>query len=165
MSSSVLIGIIGTAPPCGLNLVQEVGHKCQSQKLDTVVDKKLPNNIDLTSIFSKVIGDKLSDGSRRDLYIRCKMNLTVDPVQTQTPKFADLGISTVGALDEGSVISTPATRIRRSNDGTHWSAPNHIFDDTTAVGVIETKSDYDYNYKMSFKFGNTIRNLSAKIFR
>ena len=61
-SSPVLIGIIGTAPPCGINLCHEVGDKWQStfpglvrksQKLDVVVDGKLPNNLDLTSIFSE----------------------------------------------------------------------------------------------------------------
>ena len=75
-SSLSLIGIIGTAPPCGLNLIQEVGDKWKStfpglvrksQKLDVVVDRELPNNIDLTSIFSKVIGDKLPNSSSQDL--------------------------------------------------------------------------------------------------
>ena len=34
------------------------------QKLDDVVDGKLPDDLDYMSIFSKVIGDKLSNGSR-----------------------------------------------------------------------------------------------------
>ena len=114
--SLVLIGIIETAPHCDLNLSQEVGNKWQStspglvrksKKLDAVVDRKLPNNPDSASIFSKVIGDKLSDGSSRDLYTRCRMNLTSDPIQTKTPQFINLGISTIDALDKGSGISTP----------------------------------------------------------
>ena len=89
ISSPVLIGIIGTDPPCGLNLIQEVGDiqkstppdlVRQSQKLDAVVDGKFPNNCNSTSIFSKVIGDKLSDGFSPYLYTRFMMNLTTDPV-------------------------------------------------------------------------------------
>ena len=67
-SSPDLIIIIGTDPPCGLNLSQEVGDIRQSnspglvrksQKLDAVIDGKFPDNIDLTSIFSKLIGEKI----------------------------------------------------------------------------------------------------------
>ena len=36
-------------------------------------------------------------------------------------------------------------------DGAHWSAPNYIFGETTAVGVIEANSDYGYNYKTEFQ--------------
>ena len=67
-------------------------------------------------------------------------------------------------MDKGSGISTPATRIRSPIYGAHWSAPNHIFGETTAVGVSQAKSDYDYNYKLSYKFGKKIRNWSAKTF-
>ena len=92
------------------------------------------------------------------------MNLAVDPVQTQTPQFVDLGILTIYSLDEGRGLSTPTTIIRRPADGSHWSAPNHIFGETIAIEVSEAKSDYDYNYKTKFKFGKNIRNLSAKCF-
>ena len=69
------------------------------------------------------------------------MNLETDPFQTQTPKFVDMGLSTINALHEGSGFSNPVTRIRISEDGSHWSTPNHIFGQATAVGVIEAKSD------------------------
>ena len=39
-------------------------------------------------------------------------------------------------------------------DGNHWSAPDHIFSETTDVGVSEAKSDYDYNYKTDFHIWN-----------
>ena len=127
-SSPDLLRIIGTDPPCGLSLIQEVGdiHQPtypglvrQFQKLDATTDGKLSDNRDLTSIFSKVISDKLSNGSRKDLYTRCRMNLTVDSIQTQTTQLLDLGLSTINTLDEGSDLSTPATRIRRPMDGAH----------------------------------------------
>ena len=144
-SSLTLIGTIGTNPPCGRNLSQEVGNIRQltfqglvknSQKLDAVVDRKFSNNRDLTSIFLKVISEKLSYCYRQDIYTRFRMNTTVDPVQTQTPQFVDLGLYTINALDEGSSISTPATKIRRPTDGDHRSSPNHIFSETTATVVI-----------------------------
>ena len=58
-----------------------------------------------------------------------------------------MGLSTINALDKDSSLSTPATIIRRLMDVSHWSAPNHIFVETTVVGVSEANSDYDYNYK------------------
>ena len=79
------------------------------------------------------------------------MNFAADPVQTQTPQFMDMGLSTINALDEGSGLSTPNDRIRRPTNGAHWRAPNYIFGKTTVVGVNEAKSDYDYNYKTEFQ--------------
>ena len=115
--------------------------------MDAVVDVKLPDNIDLMSIFSKVIGDKVSNSSSQDLYTRCRMNLAEYPIQKQTPQFFALGLSTISALDEGSGLSITANIIRRPTDGAHWSAPNNIFGETTVVGLSEAKYDYDYNYK------------------
>ena len=53
----------------------------------------------------------------------------------------DLGFLTINAFDEGSGLITPATRNKRPLDGAHWRAPNHVFGETTVVGVIEAKSD------------------------
>ena len=61
-----------------------------------------------------------------------------------------MGISTINAMDEVSGLSTPATRIRSPTDGAHWSMPNNITGETTAVGVSEEKSDCDCNYKTEF---------------
>ena len=152
--------MIGTTPPCVLNLIHEVGNKQQSnypglvrqsQKLDAVIDVNFTDNTNLTSIFSKVIGEKSSNGSIWYLYTRCRMNLAEDPVHTQTPQFIDLGLSKTNTLDEERGISTPDTRIRRTTDVSHCSAPNHIFGETTVVGVSESKSDYDYKYKTEFQ--------------
>ena len=82
------------------------------------------------------------------------MNLTEDTVQTHTPQFVDLGLSTINALDEGSGISTPATRILSPTDGAHWGAPTNILVETTSIGVSKAKSDYDYNYKIYFQIWN-----------
>ena len=73
------------------------------------------------------------------------------PVQTQTPQFVNLGISTINKLDEVSGLSTPTTRIQNPMDSAHWSAPHNIFGKTKVVGVSEANSDYDYNYKTDFQ--------------
>ena len=75
------------------------------------------------------------------------MNFATNTIQTQTPQFTDMGFSTINALYESSGIITPATRIRRPTDGSHWSVPNHVFGEATAVGMSGAKSDNDYNYK------------------
>ena len=82
--------------------------------------------------------------------MRCRMNLAADLVQTQTTQFVDLGLARINELDEFSGLSTPTTIIRRPTDGAHWSAPNHIFVETTVVGVSKAKYDYDYNYKNDY---------------
>ena len=79
------------------------------------------------------------------------MNLIADPVQTQTSQFIGMGLSGINALYEGSGPSTHANRTRRPKGGSHWSAHNHIFDETTEFGVSEAKSDDDYNYKTEFQ--------------
>ena len=71
----------------------------QPQKLDAAVDKKLTNDLNLMSIFSKVIGGKLSDSSNGDLYRRCRMNFADDTVHNQIPQFMYLGLLTINALD------------------------------------------------------------------
>ena len=77
-SSPVLIGIFSTSSPCGLNASLQVANKRQStsptlvkngQKLDAVIDGKLPDDLDAASVFSKVIGHKPSNGSSGDLYL------------------------------------------------------------------------------------------------
>ena len=73
----------------------------------------------------------------------CRMKFAANIVQTETLQFMYLGFSTINTLDESGSLRNPATRIRRPVDGAHWSAPNHIFGESKAVGVIEAKSDYD----------------------
>ena len=62
MSSPVLIGIFGTPPIFGIEVIQEVGNKPQSTpsglvrkslKLDAVVDGKLPGNLNSTLLSAR----------------------------------------------------------------------------------------------------------------
>ena len=163
LSSPVLIGIIGTAPPYGLNVSLDVGNKRKStspglvrksQRLDTAVDRKFPNNLYSTSISSKVISDKLYDCSSWDLYTCCGKNFAADPVQTHTPQFVDLGIYTINESDEGSGLSAPNNIILNLTDGPIGERLIIFLAKPTAVGVIEAKSDYDYNYKFDFQIWN-----------
>ena len=141
-------------------MIQEIGNKWkstfpdlvrQSKKLDPGIDGKLPDDINSMPIFSKIIGHKLSDGSTKGLYIRCRMNFDYDPVKTQNPQFMDLGFLNITQLDEISGLITPATRVLRPKNGSHWSTPNQLFCETSAVGMSEAKSDYDYNYETEFQ--------------
>ena len=49
--------------------------------MDVAIDRKFSDNPDSTSIFIKVLGDKIYDGSSRDIYTHYRMNLTAYPVQ------------------------------------------------------------------------------------
>ena len=111
-----MIVIIVSSPPCGLNMIQEVGNERQStfpglvrqsQKLDAVVDRKLSNDWDLTSISIKEIGDKISEGSSWDLYMHSRIKFASDFVQTHILQFLDMGFLTINALDEVSELITP----------------------------------------------------------
>ena len=119
-SPPVFIGIIGTSKPYGLNFIAKVGDLMQStssylvrqsQKLDSLIDRTFSDNHDATSIFSKILSSKLSDGYSHDIYMRCRMNLTAYSIQILTPKFVNLEISTIDALYKGRGLSTPNTII------------------------------------------------------
>ena len=79
------------------------------------------------------------------------MKFADDTVQTQTSQLLYLGLLTINIFDESSGLSTPATGIQRPADGSHWSAPDHIFGEATVVGMSAAKSDHDYNYKTEFQ--------------
>ena len=119
--------------------------------MDDVVDKNLLNDLDSESIFGEVIVHKISNGSSQYLYTRCRMNLTSDIIQTHIPQFMDLVFSAINTLDEISGISNPDTRIRRPADGAHWSILNHVFSESTVVGVSDAKSYNDYNCKTEYE--------------
>ena len=114
--SSLLIGIVPTSPPYGLNASHQIANRRQSaspslfgqtQNWRLSLTKNLTNDINSESIFRKVVGHKLFDSSSGDLYMRCRMNFMANPVQIQTPQFTDLGFSTTNTLDESSGLSTP----------------------------------------------------------
>ena len=106
---SPLLNVIdATFTPCGLSGSLKVAKKRQSmspglggntQKLDTAIDGKLPNNLESESIFRKVIGHKLSYGSIGGLYSYFRMNFANDPVQTQAPNFMDIGLPDINTLN------------------------------------------------------------------
>ena len=99
---------VTTYPHCVLSGSLQVAKKRKSTypgldentpKLDAVVDGKLPNSLYYASIFSKVIGHKLSDVSRDDLYSRCRMNFVNDPSQIQAPHFMYMGLLDIKTLN------------------------------------------------------------------
>ena len=57
-----------------------------------------------------------------------RMNLAVDPVYIPSPRFVDLGLSTINKLDKGASIWTPAAIVGRLTYVSHCSAPRHILE-------------------------------------
>ena len=118
-----------------------------TQELDAVVGGKFPDDLESASIFNKVIGHKLSYGPSDDIYLRCRMNFVGDAVQTYTPQLVYLGLPTINTLNESSVLGNTATRIISPTYVPHWSVPDHVFGEATAVVMSAAKSYHDYNYK------------------
>ena len=132
--------------------------------MDTAVDKKLPGDRDSASIFSMVIGHKLSHGPSDDFYLRFRMDFSSNDIQTEAPEFVNLGLPTINTSNKLGVLGFTATRIRSPTDGSHWSVLDHIFGKATAVKMSAPRSDQDYSYKLVLKFEGKIGNLSVKIF-
>ena len=62
-----------------------------------------------------------------------------------------LGLPAVNTLDEFNAFGTPATIVIRPTDGSHWSAPGHVFGEVTAVLMSGTTSEQNYSYKTDFE--------------
>ena len=60
----------------------------------------------LCLLFTDLLSDKLFNSYIQDLHIRCCMKLMADPVNIPVPKFVDLGLSTIDALNKGTIILT-----------------------------------------------------------
>ena len=121
---------------CGINRSLQVGKKQQSsspdkvsnsQKLDTVINRKFTDDQDYTSLLIKLIVHKLSNGSIYDLYLRCRMNFSSNAVQTKAPQFVDLGLPAINTSNKLSVLGTTATRTIIRTDVYHWLVPDHVF--------------------------------------
>ena len=84
-----------TAPPCGLNASPKIGNIHQfatpdlrnSNKLNSGIDENFPYTLGAPPIITEVLCDKLSDSTSWDIYTRCCINLTADPVNIPAPKF------------------------------------------------------------------------------
>ena len=135
-----MIGSTNIYPDYGFNVILQVGKKRQStppdefrnaKKMDTVVHRKLPDDMDSASVFRKVIGRKLSCGSRDDLYSRCRMKLLSNVVQTKALQFMDLGLPAINTLNESDVLGNSDTRIQRPMYGYYFMVPDHVFDETS----------------------------------
>ena len=110
--------------------------------MNTSFDGKLTNNLVAPLIFTDILSEKLSNSSNRGLYVSVGMHLAADPVHSMTPQFVYLRFSTIDVLYKGADLWTPGTRAGRHIYVAHWSVPDHIIGETTAVGdSVSTKSD------------------------
>ena len=146
-----------TVPPCGFNMIPKICDVRKSAtpdlrdsyKLDTSIHGNLTNDLIVPPIFTDVLSDKISNNSSRDVYARLGMHFATDPVNSVTPQYVYLGFSSFDVLDKVTGLWTPATRVGRPIDFSRWSAPDHIFGETTAVGDA-VSANSDYNYKTYF---------------
>ena len=133
--------------------------------MDFSVDRKLHDDQDSAVIFRKVIGREISHGYSTNLYLCCRMDFASNVVQTDAPKFVDLGILAVNTLDEFGILSTPLPE----SEG-RWMYPiglrRIIFlarqKRLKRVKQGQTKA---IAIKLILKFGGKIRTLGAKIFQ
>ena len=152
--------VLAPPPTLGHSWRLEVLNKRQSrslslsrntQKIEISVDENLANDRDSTSIFKKVLGQKLSNSLSADIYLRFWTDFTSEAIGTEAPNFANLGLLEVNTLDEFNALGTRATRVRRPMYGSHWSAPGHVSGEVTAVGMRRTRSEQNYSYKTDFE--------------
>ena len=166
-----MIGDIIVSPACGNSESLQVFNKKQStiserigytQKLDTSIDRKLPDGRDSASIFNKVIGCGLSHNSSSNLYLRFWMDFVNNLVQTEAQYFVELVVPAINTLDEVGIFRNPATRIRKPTDGSHWSVLDHVFGEETAVGTSAIRSEQDYSYKTDFEVWKENQDFGSK---
>ena len=148
------------SPASGNSWILQVFNKLQStspdrikdtQKMDTSIDRKLPDDQYSASIFRKLIGCEIYLGSSTDLYLNCRIDFASNIVQTEAPQIVDLGLLAVNTSDELIIQGSPATIIRRPTDGFHWSAPDHVFEKATSVRTSATWSEQYHSYKTDFQ--------------
>ena len=117
----VMIGATTVYPDCGimgsLDILDKHGYTGSveirdTQKFDTLIDGELAEDGDSNTIFSKLIGQELSHGSRADIYSLFRMDFMSNVVKTEVPNFVNLGLTAVTASDEFSTFCNPADRVR-----------------------------------------------------
>ena len=130
-----------TAPTYSLNVIPEIGNIRQSatpdlrdsDKLDTSIDGNFTNNLVAPPILTDVTSEKFSNSSSQDLYARVEMYLTEDPVNSVTPQFLDLRLSTVDTLDKEAGLWNPTTSFGMPTYVSHWITMDQFFGETTEV--------------------------------
>ena len=78
------------------------------------------------------------------------MNLMRDAVLAKSPKFVNLGISSVHTSDELGSVFIPATRIGTPMDGSNYLLPGHRIGEVTADIVSRSVSEQYYNANAYF---------------
>ena len=112
-----------------------------AQNFDSSVDGNLADDRDSTSLFRKVLDRELPESISAYIYLRFRMDFTSNSIRSEALNFVNLGLPVVNASYEFNTFGTPASRVRRPTYGPHWSAPDHIFEEATAVGMSRTRSE------------------------
>ena len=121
-----------------------------AQPFHTSINGNSSQNENHMPTFSKLIGRKLSDNSRSDIYLHCWVNFTCDAVVTKIPNFMNLGLSDIHTLDEFGSFSIPANRIVWPNNGSNWIHPGHLVSEVIAAIMSRTRSEQNHISKTDF---------------
>ena len=101
--------------------------------MDASIYGNFSNNPVAPPVLTQVFSDKISDGSSRDLYVHCGVNLVSDPVNPVAPQFVTHGFSTVDEMNKGAGIWRPTTIIRRLPNFTHLSVAGNTVGQSSDV--------------------------------
>ena len=142
--SPTRMGSQGIFIPSGSIGLQEVRN---AQPLDTSIHGISSKHRYPAPTFSKVIGCRFSDKYRTYIYLRFHMNLTRDSVLAKSPKFMNLGLSSVHTLDKLMAVFIPTTSIGMPADGSNWIPPGNIIGEVTADRVIKLRLEQNYSAK------------------
>ena len=136
-----------------------------TQIFKTSIHGNLAKNRDPASIFSKVIGQELSNNPSAEVYLRCRANFTSNAAGTEAPHFVNLGLPVVNKGDKIGSFGVPATRVRRPKDESNWIPPDNLLGEVKVAGVSGLRIEKTIVTKLIFKLGKKIRILGAKIFQ
>ena len=106
----------------------------KSSELNAPIDRTLTNDFIFPFVRSHILWDELSGSSSWDLYLCCKINVTIESVKSRGPQFVIHRLPTIDILDENSRITSPDTRIIGTPNITHGRASDNDVRQVTSFG-------------------------------
>ena len=113
MGHSVILEVLNKRKSTSPNVSRNI------QKFDASIDENLANDEYSASIFSKVIGQELSDSLSADIYLLCWVEFISNIVENKARNFVHWVIQAVNTSDEFNTFCNRATRAKRPMDGSH----------------------------------------------
>ena len=106
-----------------------------TSELHTYIGGILTNNSNFLSVGSQIICDELSVSSGKNIYLRCRMDVTAETVHPMGTQLVSHGLTTIDTLNENARIWSPVTSaIIRTPNNTHVSVSRHVLRQGIVVG-------------------------------